>query len=253
MGILSRIRNSNCKKAITLVALIIPALILAGCIKYGRTHQPINNIPSVLETKEVTPPPKIGQADLLKIVESLALKTFFNNTSVAKQWLPEVQKVFSQFSIFTMWGSDEFYPYPLGNIVLVDNRDGETFTMPRQFNDAVIKEDFLITDQKTALMVSKAYILIQSPGWIFIKSYKDIPWKKRPDYALNPSDYKKRITSPDVRKEGNQYIIIFSTWYQGGGEVREWEFQIEENGEVSKVESEIVASKVGDFIQSYYK
>ncbi len=179
MGILSRIRNSNCKKAITLVALIIPALILAGCIKYGRTHQPINNIPSVLETKEVTPPPKIGQADLLKIVESLALKRFFNNTSVAKQWLPEVQKVFSQFSIFTMWGSDEFYPYPLGNIVLVDNRDGETFTMPRQFNDAVRKEDFLITDQKTALMVSKAVYFNPIPRMDFHKKLQRYTLEKK--------------------------------------------------------------------------
>jgi hypothetical protein len=196
---------------------------------------------------------QVDEIEMMQIVEELAQKTYYKNTSAEKICLPEIHKIFTNFSTFRMWGSDKYYPYPLGNIVLVDVRDGEVFVLPRQFNDAIRKEDYAVNGNKNALMISKAYIVGESSGWEFLDSYEDVPWKKRPDHALNPKDFKQIIKSPFVKKEGNQYYVGLFTWYPSGGEIRNWQLQIGMNGEIVTADSVSVASEVGDFTQSYYK
>lgn len=131
---------------------------------------------------------------------------------------------------------------PAASVVIAVAGDGETFELPQDFNEVLIREGIKAQNNEDALAIAASYTHLF--GFTVLENAFEIPHEIR-DIS---KEVENLITPPRVEKQNETYMVTFYTWKISGGNLDQWTFTIGADGVIG-TNREQIEGEVGDYVE----
>lgn len=244
------------RKRKTLKHIIIGIIVSAGVVYLGEFYTKESNKVNLIQAGEIVMPEpekpwwlKIDKC-LEEVAEQRAREFFKESFKLPDDYEyetilsgPHPTKMLKNHIVFSAFGK---FQLPLAFVYVVVGKDKNSFVMPDDFNEIILRETITVDNEDAVLNVLGLYLTFQGRGrTILLSKWSDIPFSD--GLGKNPTEFSGIIDIPTVNKVATKYYVTFFSWREIGGILEKLKIVVDSKGQVAILSKTRIANQVGSY------